>query len=130
MAVFITEFSKRSFIYTCGFCFLLLFVCLFVCFVFIDLDECASNNGGCDQVCTNTHGSYQCSCNPGYTKNGHRCEGKVNLTFGLGFSSMRPEISLFTLFSFKIICVYIVANSCLALPYLPSLLLITHYYLR
>ena len=82
----------------------LLFVCLFVCFCFsfclfvflIDLNECASNNGGCDQVCTNTHGSYQCSCNPGYTKSGHRCGGKVNLTIGLGFSSVRLEISLVT----------------------------------
>ena len=41
----------------------------------IDLDECAVNKGGCDQVCTNTQGSYQCSCNPGYTKSGHRCHG-------------------------------------------------------
>ena len=41
----------------------------------IDFDECAVNKGGCDQVCTNTQGSYQCSCNPGYTKSGHRCHG-------------------------------------------------------
>ena len=46
-----------------------------VFFCFIDLDECAVNKGGCDQVCTNTQGSYQCSCNPGYTKSGHRCHG-------------------------------------------------------
>lgn len=38
-----------------------------------DLDECAVNKGGCHQVCTNTQGSYQCSCNPGYSKSGHRC---------------------------------------------------------
>ena len=35
------------------------------------------NNGGCAQLCTNTPGSYQCSCNNGYTLNldGHNCSG-------------------------------------------------------
>ena len=31
-----------------------------------DIDECATNNGGCTQTCTNTAGSYTCGCNPGY----------------------------------------------------------------
>ena len=54
----------------------------------IDLDECAVNKGGCDQVCTNTQGSYQCSCNPGYTKRGHGCYGifTVVITFITGRS--------------------------------------------
>ena len=30
----------------------------FLLFRFIDVNECAVNNGGCDQVCTNTQGSY------------------------------------------------------------------------
>lgn len=33
---------------------------------FIDKDECATNNGGCQHVCTNNIGSYQCSCNNGF----------------------------------------------------------------
>lgn len=41
-----------------------------------DIDECAASNGGCDQRCTNTPGSYQCSCNLGFTQSGHSCQGK------------------------------------------------------
>lgn len=32
----------------------------------IDTNECLNDNGGCQQVCTNTNGSFQCSCNLGY----------------------------------------------------------------
>ncbi|XP_065917828.1 uncharacterized protein [Dysidea avara] len=42
-----------------------------------DINECASSNGGCQHNCTNTIGSYYCTCaNPtGYTLNedGHNC---------------------------------------------------------
>lgn len=31
-----------------------------------DIDECANNNGQCSNICTNTNGSYICSCKPGY----------------------------------------------------------------
>ena len=36
---------------------------------FIDANECLLNNGGCSQLCTNTIGSYQCSCYAGYVLN-------------------------------------------------------------
>lgn len=39
----------------------------------IDINECHVNNGGCDQRCFNSPGSYNCLCNAGYelyTKNG------------------------------------------------------------
>uniref|UniRef100_A0A182JP88 EGF-like domain-containing protein n=1 Tax=Anopheles christyi TaxID=43041 RepID=A0A182JP88_9DIPT len=42
----------------------------------IDIDECAENNGGCEQTCINKPGSYECSCEPGLqidTLNGHTC---------------------------------------------------------
>ena len=32
-----------------------------------DLNECKTDNGGCEHICTNTEGSFQCSCNDGYT---------------------------------------------------------------
>ena len=32
-----------------------------------DVNECATNNEGCDHVCTNSVGSFQCSCNSGYS---------------------------------------------------------------
>ncbi|VDI61539.1 Hypothetical predicted protein [Mytilus galloprovincialis] len=31
-----------------------------------DIDECSLQNGGCDQNCANTHGSFECSCDRGY----------------------------------------------------------------
>lgn len=31
-----------------------------------DINECAIKNGGCDQKCVNTPGSYSCSCNTGF----------------------------------------------------------------
>lgn len=47
-----------------------------------DINECLSNKGNCSQICTNTNGSYFCSCTSGYTLIGDRmtCNGmfKVN----------------------------------------------------
>ena len=44
----------------------------------LDVDECLSNRGGCAQVCTNTVGSFECSCNPGYSlaSAGSQCNGE------------------------------------------------------
>ena len=33
---------------------------------FTDIDECAEGTDGCAQTCTNTVGSYSCSCGTGY----------------------------------------------------------------
>ena len=45
----------------------------------LDINECGSNNGGCVHTCTNTAGSYYCTCNTGYSLNNnkHGCTGKV-----------------------------------------------------
>ena len=32
-----------------------------------DINECTSQNGGCQQICTNTNGSFQCSCYSGFS---------------------------------------------------------------
>ena len=43
-----------------------------------DIDECAIDNGGCGETCTNTDGSFECSCETtGYhlTDNGRTCQG-------------------------------------------------------
>ena len=34
-----------------------------------DVDECLSNNGGCEQVCENLEGYFQCGCDSGYILN-------------------------------------------------------------
>lgn len=42
-----------------------------------EIDECSNGrNGGCEQRCINTLGSYKCDCNPGYELNddGRTCE--------------------------------------------------------
>ena len=41
-----------------------------------DADECA-NKTTCAQVCTNTFGSFECSCYEGFLQNGADCHGKV-----------------------------------------------------
>ena len=48
--------------------------------VCVDINECNTNNGGCNQVCTNTIGSFECSCNTGYelSANPLICVGKYN----------------------------------------------------
>ena len=42
-----------------------------------DINECQVSNGHCDHICTNTNGSYQCSCHDGYTlgKDNLQCVG-------------------------------------------------------
>lgn len=40
-----------------------------------DISECSSNNGGCEQICSNQEGGYMCSCEPGFelSEDGHSC---------------------------------------------------------
>ena len=50
-----------------------------VCIFFSkDIDECAENTDGCAQICTNTVGSFRCSCHTGYEldSDGRTCQGK------------------------------------------------------
>ena len=49
--------------------------------LFIDINECTSNNGGCDPdaTCVNTPGSFRCQCGDGYTGNGNECFGLLLL---------------------------------------------------
>ena len=48
-------------------------------FTFLDINECNQGNGGCEHTCTNTVGSYYCTCYTGYTlnKNGRTCTGII-----------------------------------------------------
>ena len=54
-------------------------VCLSICILllFLDINECEDDNGGCSHNCTNTDGSFECSCNDGYEldNNGATCLG-------------------------------------------------------
>lgn len=39
---------------------------LYYFFYHLDINECSKDNGGCDQICKNTMGSFICECNEGY----------------------------------------------------------------
>ena len=45
--------------------------------VLTDINECATANGGCDQICINKPGSFECQCKPGYALglDGKTCTG-------------------------------------------------------
>jgi len=34
--------------------------------MYVDIDECSDNNGGCNQICINTPGSFECLCHKGF----------------------------------------------------------------
>ena len=57
-------------------CALSTFICWYIP---VDIDECATDNGGCDQNCHNTTGSYYCTCNIGYLLDDdkHGCNGNI-----------------------------------------------------
>ena len=55
------------------------YICTLLC---IDINEC--NEGSkCDQLCTNTNGSYYCSCNKGYRllNDGKSCKGMYDIVY-------------------------------------------------
>lgn len=45
----------------------------------LDIDECEKHNGGCEQFCNNTDGSFSCACKNGLQPdpvNNKRCLGE------------------------------------------------------
>ena len=45
---------------------------------YLDVDECAIANGGCEHVCINTNGSFYCDCHEGHAleSDNRQCGGK------------------------------------------------------
>lgn len=44
---------------------------------YLDRDECLTNTHDCDPnaYCTNSNGTFDCTCNEGFTGNGKTCKG-------------------------------------------------------
>ena len=44
-----------------------------------DIDECEVGTDTCDNhaTCTNTDGSFTCTCNTGFFGDGYQCEGNI-----------------------------------------------------
>ena len=51
--------------------------------IFTDIDECKTDNGGCDRrstICHNTGGSFECKCRTAYKpdpNDKYKCLGKI-----------------------------------------------------
>ena len=52
---------------------------LYILYLLADINECAENIDDCVQICTDTDGSYVCSCAPGYllTNDSRGCDGML-----------------------------------------------------
>ena len=50
---------------------------LLVVVLFTDVNECEMDPCHADAECTNTAGSYMCTCNAGYSGDGIQCTGKL-----------------------------------------------------
>ena len=51
------------------------------CYFYVDINECEDRfSGGCDQICNNMIGSFDCSCNTGFElgSDGFQCLGEDN----------------------------------------------------
>jgi len=48
-------------------------------YLIIEIDECSTNSPSCDvnAVCSNTPGSYNCSCKAGYSGDGKSCTDEL-----------------------------------------------------
>uniref|UniRef100_A0A0A1XPB1 Metalloendopeptidase n=1 Tax=Zeugodacus cucurbitae TaxID=28588 RepID=A0A0A1XPB1_ZEUCU len=71
----------------------------FAAVFFTDIDECSTNNGGCQHECRNTIGSYMCFCHNGYSlhENGHdckegECKHEISAPFGTIYSPNFPDL--------------------------------------
>ena len=70
---------------TCMICFIActLYISIQATLIPSDVNECTVNNGGCQQRCVNTPGSFRCECNSGYSLNSDKrtCSGESEALF-------------------------------------------------
>ena len=58
-----------------------------------DIDECEESNGGCNQVCRNSPGTYRCTCFAGYelTDDGSNCTDIDECLENTGVCGVKPH---------------------------------------
>jgi len=100
------------------------------CIFYTDVDEC-DIDGACDQNCTNTNGSFICSCDDGYTldSDGRTCNGNLYIYIYIHLHTLLfIASSLHTLFVYLncnnilVLSFYLDINECLTLPCMQNLL--------
>ena len=64
-----------------------------ICCYILDINECANDSGGCSHICTNTEGSFECSCRDGYILDTDRrhCSGMHSNT--ILYYNFSPDIN-------------------------------------
>ena len=72
--------------------------------VVLDINECSESFGGnCTENsnCTNTEGSYLCSCLNGYQEEGGKCTGKhvVQMPYSFVFAEKEITVPIFLQFA-------------------------------
>ena len=73
--------NLENFSFTCNIKYFHLPSCIYA-----DIDECSAGTHNCGHICTNTDGSFTCSCHDGYElqPDGHSCECGGTLTAASG----------------------------------------------
>ena len=64
------------------------FINMITIFLYTDINECADpneNNCSSNANCTDTIGSYDCTCHIGYSGNGYICDGKFGVCVKICF---------------------------------------------
>ena len=76
-------------------------------FFFADINECEAGKHNChaNADCTNTKGSFECTCNLGYSGDGVNCKGENNTSVFFMMNLFQiNSIYLALEFSHKVVC--------------------------
>ena len=70
--------------------------CTYIILFLEDIDECEEMISGCNQLCVNTIGFFECLCQNGYKllNDNRTCDGKCTL-FGIDIHTHMPHRALY-----------------------------------